>query len=78
VHLEAGARLGPYAVLYEGCKVGRDATVSSSILWSECFVGHGATVHESILGLEVVVEPGATVEPGSVLGRDERVHAKTS
>jgi len=78
VHVESGARLGPYAVLYEGCKVGKDATVSSSILWSECFVGHGATVHDAILGLEVVVEPGATVEPGSVLGRDERVHAKTS
>jgi len=76
VQIEPGAHIGPYAVLYDGCKIGRDATVASSILWSDCFVGHGASVRDAILGLEVVVEPGAVVEPGSVLGRDERVAAK--
>jgi mannose-1-phosphate guanylyltransferase len=76
VQIEPGAHIGPYTILYDGCKIGRDATVASSILWSDSFVGHGATVRDAILGLEVVVEPGAVVEPGSVLGRDERVHAK--
>ncbi len=77
VHVEPGAHIGPYAILYDGCKVGKDAVVSSSILWPDCFVGHGAIVRDAILGLEVVVEPSAVVEPGSVLGRDERVHART-
>jgi mannose-1-phosphate guanylyltransferase len=76
VEVEPGAHIGPYAVLYDGCKIGRDATVASSILWSDCFVGNGASVRDAILGLEVVVEPGAVVEPGSVLGRDERIAAK--
>jgi mannose-1-phosphate guanylyltransferase len=78
VHIEPGAHLGPYSVLYEGCKIGRDAKVSSSILWADCFVGHGAQVRDAILGLEVVVEPYAVVDPGAVLGRDERVSAKSS
>jgi mannose-1-phosphate guanylyltransferase len=73
VQLETGARIGPYAILYDGCKIGRNAEVASSILWPDCFVGRGATVRDAILGLEVVVEPDATVAPGSVLGRDERV-----
>ena len=77
VHVEPGAQLGPYSVLYDGCKIGRDAKVSSSILWADCFVGHGAEVRDAILGLEVVVEPYAVVESGAVLGRDERVSAKS-
>lgn len=77
VRIEAGAKIGPYAVLYGGCRVSSGAEISSSIVWPECFIGNGATVRDAILGLEVVVEPGAIVEPGSVLGRDERVHART-
>ncbi len=77
VRIEPGARVGPYAVIYEGCKIARNATIDASILWPDCFVGHGATVRDAILGLEVVVEPEAMVERGSVLGRDERVRAKT-
>ncbi len=75
VTLESGVHIGPYAVLYEGCKVATGATISSSVLWADCFIGHGASVRDAILGLEVVIEPNATVEPGSVLGRDERVAA---
>lgn len=78
VALESGTQIGPYAVLYEGCKVARGATVASSVLWADCFVGHGASVRDAILGLEVVVEPNAIVEPGSILGRDERVIARKS
>ncbi len=77
VRIEPGARIGPYAIFYDGCRVSRDAEVSSSILWPDCFIGHGASVRDAILGLEVVVEPSAIVEPGSVLGRDERVSAKS-
>ncbi|HXW51040.1 MAG TPA: NDP-sugar synthase, partial [Candidatus Acidoferrales bacterium] len=77
VAVERGAKIGPYAVLYDGCKIAKNATVSNSVLWSDCFVGREATVRDAILGLEVVVEPQAVVEPGSVLGRDERVTART-
>lgn len=77
VVVEPGAQIGPYTVLYDRCRIARDASVSSSILWPDCFVGRGATVRDAVLGLEVVVEAGATVKPGSVLGRDERVSVKS-
>jgi mannose-1-phosphate guanylyltransferase len=78
VTLEPRATIGPYTVLYDGCKIAHDATVSNSVLWSDCFVGHNASVRDAILGLEVVVEANGVVEPGSVLGRDERIGARNA
>ncbi len=77
VSLDPGACIGPYTVLYERCKISRDAVIANSILWSDCFVGHGSSVRDAILGLEVVVEPQAVVE-GAILGRDERVTASNA
>jgi|SRR5579872_2710781 len=77
VHLERDAQIGPYTVLYDSCRVAAHATVSSSILWPACFVGTRATVRDAILGLDVAVDPDATVEPGSVVGRGERIAAKS-
>ena len=77
VELERGARIGPYAVLYDGCRIAQGATVSSSILWPSCFVGARANVRDAILGLDVAVDPDVTVEPGSVVGRGERISAKS-
>ncbi|MDQ6780907.1 MAG: NDP-sugar synthase [Candidatus Eremiobacteraeota bacterium] len=76
VEVGAGAQLGPYAVLYSGCRVGERATISSSILWSSCYVGAHAQVRDAILGLDVAVDPGVTVEPGSIVGRGERIGEK--
>lgn len=77
VHVESGARVGPYAVLYDGCRVAADATVASSILWPSCYVGARAIVRDAILGLDVAVDPDAIVDPGSVVGRGERISAKS-
>jgi NDP-sugar pyrophosphorylase family protein len=73
VNLARGVTLEPYSVLYDGCRVGENATVGSAILWPGCEVGANAVVRDAILGLEVVVEPGATVPRDAVLGRGERV-----
>ncbi|MBC5805603.1 MAG: hypothetical protein DLM53_00905 [Candidatus Eremiobacter antarcticus] len=75
VEIEQGAKIEPYSVLYDGCRIGRDATISASILWPNCRVGCGASVRDAILGLDVAVDPGATVHPGSVVGRGERIGA---
>jgi mannose-1-phosphate guanylyltransferase len=68
----AGAKVGPRAVLADGCAVAAGAEVRDSVLLDGCRVGEGATVSGSILA------PGATVEAGArltdaVVGRDERV-----
>ena len=73
VTLAAGAKLEPYAVLYDGCTVAKGATIGRSILWPGCKVGADAIVRDAILGLDVEVEPGAVVPANSVLGSGERV-----
>jgi len=77
VKIEPGARVGPYSVIYESCRIAKEATVASSILWPSCYIGARAVVRDAILGLDVAVEPGAIVEPGSVVGRGERIVAKS-
>jgi mannose-1-phosphate guanylyltransferase len=70
--VDRGAKLGPRAVISDGCRVAAGAEVRESVLLDGCAVGEGALVSGSILA------PGATVEAGAVLadavvGRDERV-----
>lgn len=73
VELEPGASLEPYAVCYDGCRIGRDAIVADSILWPGCSVGQGASVRGAILGLDVVVDREAVVAPGAVLASGESI-----
>ena len=75
VMLEQGAKIEPYAVVYDRCRVGEGASVGAAILWPGCEVGAHANVRHAILGLDVIVEPGATVPRDAVVGRGERIGA---
>jgi len=75
VSIGAGASIEPYAVAYDGCRIGSGATVGDAILWPGCSIGERGTVRGAILGLDVAVEPQAAVPEGAVLGRGERVSA---
>jgi NDP-sugar pyrophosphorylase family protein len=75
VHFGHSVTLEPYAVIYDGCSIGKGATIGDAILWPGCSVGERSTVRGAILGLDVAVEPKANVPSGAVLGRGERVTA---
>lgn len=59
--VDPGARVGPRAVIAEGCTVAAGAEVTRSVLFPGASVGSGATVEDSILGV------------GEAVGKDERV-----
>lgn len=72
--IDEEARVGPRAVVSEGCRIESGAEVGDSVLLEGCTVGRDALVQGSILA------PGAEVGAGAVLrnavvGRDERVPA---
>jgi mannose-1-phosphate guanylyltransferase len=65
VVLQDGARVED-SVLWDGCRLGPDAGVTSSVLAAGCVIGAGARVIDSVLGDGVHVLPGATVRGASV------------
>jgi mannose-1-phosphate guanylyltransferase len=75
VTIDAGARVGPRAVLGRGSTVSADAVVEGSVMLPGCSVGEGATLRNSILAAGVEIAPGASPEPGSVIGEGELVPA---
>jgi mannose-1-phosphate guanylyltransferase len=67
--VEAGAGLGPGAVLVEGVHVSAGARVVDSVLWAECAIGTSATLERALLGPRVRVGESASVKD-VVLGAD--------
>lgn len=72
--IDAGAAVGPRAVVGPGCRVEAGATVSDSVLLAGSSAGAGARVEGSILAPRAAAEAGAVLS-GAVVGRDERVAA---
>jgi NDP-sugar pyrophosphorylase family protein len=73
VELDAGAEVGPYAVLGDHVHVGEGANVSSSVVWDNVRVETGASVRGSILASNVHVGRDAIVHDGSVVGHDAEI-----
>ena len=48
--VKAGARIGPYTVLGQDCRVDDDANVSGAIVWADSHIGPEATVPDAIIG----------------------------
>jgi mannose-1-phosphate guanylyltransferase len=53
--IEIGAKVGPYAVLGNGCRVKKNAVIENSVLWDGVTVGSDCVVRGSILGKGVTV-----------------------
>ena len=66
--IEAGARIGPDAVLIGDVTVGEGATVRDSVLWKGAQVAAGARVEGALLGQSARVGKSAIAGPGAVLG----------
>lgn len=72
--IEAGASVGPRAVISPGCRIAVSAEVRDSVLLDGCVVGAGARVSGSVLAAGVTVDAGAELD-GAIVGSDERVPA---
>lgn len=71
--VEAGARVGPYAVLGRYNRVGTDANLEQAVLWNRNDIALSAQLAGSTLTNEVLIGEGARVEEGTVLGEKARV-----
>jgi mannose-1-phosphate guanylyltransferase len=72
--LDPEARVGPRAIVSNGCRIEGGAEISDSVLLDGCTVAADALVEGSILAPGAEVEAGAVVR-NAVVGRDERVLA---
>ena len=77
VSIGPGSQVGPYAVLGDGCTIGRDAVIEDSLLWDRVTVGDGAHVEGAIVATGAQIGSGARVEPASVIGHDAIVAENT-
>lgn len=71
--IENGASLGPYTVIGEKSRIGKNSTISNSILFERCLVGEQATVEGSVLGDGVYVGTRAKLMDRTVLGTEVSV-----
>jgi NDP-sugar pyrophosphorylase family protein len=65
--VKAGARIGPYTVLGEHCRVDEDANVSGAIIWPRSHIAREADVRDVLVGSGCRIGANATVA-GGVLG----------
>jgi mannose-1-phosphate guanylyltransferase len=71
--VDAGAVVGPRAVVRAGCEVDEGAVVSGSVLLDSCRIDSRAEVRDTILAAGVTVEERAKVAAGSVVGADATI-----
>lgn len=65
--IEPSARIGPHAVLGNGCSVGNDSVVENSVLWEGVTIGSDCTVRRSILGNSVTLAEKTEVTDQSLI-----------
>lgn len=64
----AGARVGPYSVIGEGCVIGENASVKRAVLWPGSRLERGAQARGCVLAAGARLEPGAQAYEEAVLG----------
>lgn len=68
VRVLAGACVGPYSVIGDGCVIGQGASVKRSVLWPGARLERGAQARGCVLGAGAVLGEGAQAYEESVLG----------
>lgn len=76
--IEAGARIGAYSVVGEGCVVCAGASLKRAVLWEGSRVETGAQVRASILAEGARMQEGSSAFEESVLGRGSVLGACSS
>ena len=70
--VEAGARLGPYTVLGNNCRVEEDANISGAIVWPGSHIGREASLTDAIIGRAGKIGRNSTLR-GGVLGDETSI-----
>ena len=68
VSIGAGAQIGPFAVLDDGCRVGNWANVKNSVLLNSSYAGDRACLTGAVLCHSASVKRGASLFEGSAVG----------
>jgi NDP-sugar pyrophosphorylase family protein len=71
--IEAGVRVGPFAVLGSETRVGEKADVKDSILWYGSSIEGAARIAETVLVLGACVGAGAYLHGGTLVGEGVQV-----
>jgi NDP-sugar pyrophosphorylase family protein len=64
--VKAGARIGPYTVLGEQCRVDEDANVSGAVVWPRSHIGREAEVRDVIIGRGCRIGGNASILRGVI------------
>ena len=67
VTLGAGSRIGPLAVIGDGCAIASHARIERSVLWERVQVGSDAVIQDAVIGSDARIRSNATVAPNTVL-----------
>ena len=73
--VEAGCRLGEYAVLGSNVRLLTDVQIDRSVIHDNVYVGHGARIRGAIIGRSCSIRSNARIEEGAVLGDEVFVGA---
>ena len=76
--VEAGAVIGPYAVIGDGCRIGARSHIRHSVLGDGVVVGAGVTSRGAIVGDNTQLQDGASLEQGVVVGAGCRIGKNSS
>jgi mannose-1-phosphate guanylyltransferase len=71
--VEEGARVGPYVVLGDGCRVARGAVIRESLLWDGVVVGADARIEHAIVASRTHIGKNAAIGARTVIGHDVTV-----
>jgi NDP-sugar pyrophosphorylase family protein len=69
--IEAGARIGPYAVIGPRCRIDQSAVVADSIVWARTHIGRDAVVRETIIGRSCEIGRNASLDHDVIGDRTE-------
>ncbi len=77
-HVAAGAQIGAYSVISEGCFVAPGASIKRSILFTGARVEPQAQLRGCVLGVNAIVGEGAQLYEESVVGSSSRIGARAT
>ncbi len=82
VVVQAGARVGPLAVVGERCRIAEGARVEGAVLWEHVDVGAQSVLRDCVvgagvhIGADVEIGPGVVLESGAVIPDHARLTAE--
>ena len=75
--IATSAHVGPYSILSDKVKIGRETVLSKSIVFEETSIGEGCEVRSSIIGERVTIGDRTRIGPGSIISGQIKVAAES-